>query len=244
MGLPTYFRDLRAYQKMNDLPSFQFRIKDAFPILTDMRAGAGIAGGHYFHQDLWAARKIFKQAPQSHVDIGSRMDGFIAHLLVFMPVTVVDIRPLESNIEGLTFLQDDASELVNVPSDSIGSLSTLHVAEHFGLGRYTDPVDPNACFRFMASLQRVLAPGGRLYFSVPVGRERVEFNAHRVFAPQTILSHFSKLQLVSFSFVGDDGHLYEENDPLDMPESEMACGLFEFSKLAVQVEAQQTITSI
>lgn len=227
---PTYVRGIQRYQKMNVLPSFKFSLSDAFPILTDMDSGAGIAGGHYFHQDLWAAKKIFERQPRQHFDIGSRVDGFIAHLLVFMPVTAIDIRPMKSNLQGLTFLQDDASELASLPDDGVDSLSTLHVAEHFGLGRYTDPIDPNACFRFMASLQRVLAPGGRLYFSVPVGRERVEFNAHRVFAPQTILEAFSKLQLVSFSFVGDDGSLYENRDPANLPDSEMACGLFEFTK--------------
>lgn len=230
-NLPAYMKDVRSYRKLNDLPSFSFGIRDAFPILTDMDAGAGIAGGHYFHQDLWAARKIFERRPEQHFDIGSRVDGFVAHLLVFMPVTAVDIRPMKSTIRGLTFLQDDASALANFPDNSVHSLSTLHVAEHFGLGRYTDPIDPGACFRFMASLQRVLAPGGRLYFSVPVGRERVEFNAHRVFAPQTILNCFSLLQLASFSFVGDDGNLYEDNHPASLPQSEMACGLFEFTKV-------------
>jgi hypothetical protein len=115
-------------------------------------------------------------------------------------------------------------------NNSIESVSSLHVAEHFGLGRYSDPIDPNACFRFMSALERVLSPHGTLYFSVPIGRERVEFNAHRVFAPKTILDRFSRLQLVSFSFVGDDGKLYEDWSPLDLPISEMACGLFEFTK--------------
>jgi hypothetical protein len=231
--LPAYLRDLRAYRKSNRMPSLRFRAADAFPILTDMVENAGVAAGHYFHQDLWAAKKVYARRPERHLDIGSRTDGFIAHLLVFMPVTVVDIRPLHSNIAGLTFLQDNASELSNVPGDSVDSLSTLHAAEHFGLGRYTDPVDANACFTFMSSLQRVLAPGGRLYFSVPVGRERVEFNAHRIFAPETILSAFSSLQLVSFSYVADDGSLHEDNDPRSMPPSELACGLFEFTKRAV-----------
>jgi hypothetical protein len=229
--LPRYIRDLRTYQKMNPSPSFRFHVNDAFPILTDMKEGAGTTSGHYFHQDLWAAKKIYERRPKTHFDIGSRTDGFVAHLLVFMPVNVVDIRPLESDLPGLTFFQDDASELANLPTDGIDSLSTLHAAEHFGLGRYTDPVDPNACFQFMSALQRVLAPGGRLYFSVPVGRERVEFNANRVFAPQTILQSFSELKLVSFSFVGDDGRLNENTDPLALPESEMACGLFEFTKI-------------
>jgi hypothetical protein len=210
--------------------SFRFSWKEAFPILTDMKDAAGSSGGYYFHQDLWAARKIFERRPVSHLDIASRMDGFITHLLVFMPVTVIDIRPLTSNLRGLKFQQDDASELRGIASDSVDSISTLHVAEHFGLGRYTDPIDPMACFKYMKTLQRVVAPGGRLYFSVPVGRERVEFNAHRVFAPQTILSTFSELKLVSFSHVGDDGNLYENTDPLALPASEMACGLFEFTK--------------
>ena len=228
--LPTYLRDVSLYRRQSALPSFRFRWRDAFPILTDLDVGAGIAGGHYFHQDLWAAKKIFKRQPAQHFDIGSRMDGFVAHLLVFMPVTAIDIRPMDSEISGLSFLQDDAVLLTQLPDDSIDSLSSLHVAEHFGLGRYTDLVNPAACFHFMASLQRVLAPGGRLYFSVPVGRERVEFNAHRIFAPATVLRNFPSLQLVSFSFVGDDGALYEDRATSALPESEMACGLFEFTK--------------
>ena len=200
------------------------------PMLTDRYASAGSATGHYFHQDLWAARKIYDRRPEEHMDIGSRIDGFIAHLLTFMPVTIVDIRPIESKIQGLTFLQDDATTLSKLPSNSVQSLSTLHVAEHFGLGRYSDPVDPDACFKFMKSLERVLAPGGRLYFSVPVGKERVEFNAHRVFSPQTILDRFSGLRLESFSYVGDDGHLYLDISPDEMPASNFACGLFEFTK--------------
>src|SRR5258708_12219402 len=94
--------------------------------------------------------------------------------------------------------------------------SSLHAGEHFGLGRYSDPVDLAACFEFMDALQRVLKPGGTLYFSVPVGRERLEFNAHRVFGPQTIIDCFSKLQLVSFSYVGEGGPL-SENDNAEMP---------------------------
>jgi hypothetical protein len=229
-NLPAYLRDLSAYRKANTAPSFSPRSADLFPILTDMTDSAGNARGHYFHQDLWAARKIFARRPTQHLDIGSRIDGFVAHLLAFMPVTIVDIRPMASDIPGLTFFQDDASELRNLPSASVDSLSTLHAAEHFGLGRYTDPIDPQACFKFMAALQRVLAPGGRLYFSVPVGRQRVEFNAHRVFDPQTILQAFAELELVSFSYVGDDENLHQDSSPQAMPPSEYACGLFEFTR--------------
>jgi predicted SAM-dependent methyltransferase len=148
-----------------------------------------------------------------------------------MRVTVVDIRNLDSDVSGLTFFCDDATRLSQFQSDSVESISTLNAAEHFGLGRYSDPVDPNACFAFMAALERVLAPNGHLYFAVPVGKERVEFNAHRVFAPDTILNCFPKLQLVSFSYIGDDDKLYEDVEPRAASDSEYACGLFEFRKL-------------
>jgi hypothetical protein len=104
--------------------------------------------------------------------------------------------------------------------------------EHVGLGRYGDPVDPGACFLGMSELQRVLAPGGRLYFSVPVGRERVEFDAHRVFNPRTILDSFPELRLVEFSAVNDDGDYVENIDPGQLEGAWYSCGLFLFERPA------------
>lgn len=230
--LPRFVRDGWRYRRLaRGEDRFLLRAVNLYPCLTDYGASAaGVANGHYFHQDLYVARKIFARRPARHVDIGSRIDGFVAHLLCFMPVEYVDIRALESRVAGLRFRQSDASELAEFASDSIDSLSTLHAAEHFGLGRYGDPIDPAACFRFMAALARVLAPGGRLYVSVPVGRERVEFNAHRVFAPGTVLAAFPGLRLTSFSAVLDDGELYEDIDPARADDADFACGIFEFTK--------------
>lgn len=230
-GIPYFLRTFRRYQRLNRNPSFRISMRNLFPVLSDRDAGAGVAEGHYFHQDLWAARKIFERGPGRHVDIGSRIDGFVAHVLVFMPVTVIDIRPMNSSVPKLSFFRDDATKLAEIHSDSVESLSSLHAAEHFGLGRYSDSVDPSACFDFMNALQRVLAPGGRLYFSVPVGRQRVEFNAHRIFAPQTIIESFPKLHLMSFSFVGDDGSLYSDQEHTAADSCDYGCGLFEFTKL-------------
>ncbi len=97
-----------------------------------------------------------------HLDVGSRLDGFIAHLLAFMEVEVIDIRPLNINVPGLRFTLGDATVLER-KSDSVESLSSLHAVEHFGLGRYGDSIDPEACFKAMRSFARVLKPGGVLY---------------------------------------------------------------------------------
>jgi len=52
-------------------------------MLTDRFDPGGDASGHYFHQDLIVARRIFERDPRKHVDVGSRIDGFVAHLAVF-----------------------------------------------------------------------------------------------------------------------------------------------------------------
>lgn len=229
--LRRFITDWVSYRRLWSGPRFPLILRNAFPILVDFDERAGSAAGHYFHQDLWAARKVFEQRPLRHFDVGSRVDGFVAHLLTFMPVTAVDIRPLTSSIAGLTFVRSDATTLSAFPDASLASLSCLHAAEHFGLGRYGDPVDPSACFTLMTALARVLATSGRLYFSVPIGRERLEFNAHRVFGPATIISAFSNLQLVSFSAVNDAGDLEPDTDPKRYYDSTYACGLFEFTKV-------------
>jgi SAM-dependent methyltransferase len=231
-GLPRFLRDARRYSSKLGSGDFALHLGDVFPILTEFGEQAGQASGHYFHQDLWVARRIFLARPKRHVDIGSRLDGFVAHVLTFMPVTVVDVRPLNSPVQGLEFVRDDATTLARFEDDSLQSVSTLHAIEHFGLGRYGDPVDPESCFVAMRSLQRVLAPGGDLYFSVPIGRERVEFNAHRVFAPATSLRAFDGLTLHAFAAVDDRGDLCEGQAPEAFSASRYACGMFHFRKPA------------
>lgn len=107
-------------------------------------------------------------------------------------------------VDGLKFIRSDATNLNEIASQSIESISSLHAAEHFGLGRYGDPIDVDACFKVMQALQRVLKPEGRLYFSVPIGREDiVYYNSHRQFKPVTILDVFDELELIDFSIIHD-----------------------------------------
>jgi SAM-dependent methyltransferase len=227
--LPRYLREARAYRRTRPA-EFPLVRREMVPILVDYDAAAGVASGHYFHQDLWAARLIHARRPARHVDIGSRVDGFVAHLLTFMPVTVLDVRPLESDIDGLSFEQGDITRLDRFPADSIESLSSLHAVEHVGLGRYGDAIDPDGWRKAVAELTRVLEPGGRLYFSVPIGRERVRFNADRFFHASTIVRAFARLRLVSHAAVDDAGRLMKDPPLSAFDHAEDSCGLFEFTK--------------
>jgi SAM-dependent methyltransferase len=232
VGVPRFLRDLAAYcREARADDSFRPSLRELLPVMFEWGSQAGIAKGHYFHQDLWAARMIWHAMPRSHVDVGSRIDGFVAHLLVFTQVTVVDVRPVSSSVEGLTYVADDARYLASFPSGSVESLSSLHAVEHFGLGRYGDSIDPAAWRSALRAYERVLSPGGRLYLGVPVGRQRLLFNAHRVFRPQTILEELSALRLVSFAAVDDNGDLKLDASPRDYENADYACGLFEFAKV-------------
>lgn len=229
-NIPLFIYDSFLYTKKNKSQSFKICLSKLYPILTDRNTQAGNTQSHYFHQDIWAAKKLLKKKPTRHVDIGSRIDGFVSHCLVFRKMEVIDIRNLSSTINNLSYIKEDATTLKSFKNNELESISTLHAAEHFGLGRYSDPIDPDAFKIFFENLQRVLKENGTLYFSVPIGKERLEFNAQRVFSPKTILSLFCDLKLVSFSVIDDHNNFYEDVNPKNYESLHYGCGLFEFKK--------------
>ena len=205
------------------------------PVLIDYNAQAGQAGGHYFHQDLLVAGEIFKKNPVRHLDIGSRIDGFVAHVASFREIEVVDVRPLvKSEHHNIRFLQADLMQPQKLgKSDSI---SCLHAIEHFGLGRYGDKIDVEGHIKGISNLVSLLLPAGTLYLSFPIGRnDEVHFNAHRIFNPKSILNHpkiREMMKLVRFDYVDDVGRLHRN---INLDDSEIdcnfGCGIYTFEKI-------------
>lgn len=229
-GLGFYARNAFAYRRANRTPAFDIHWADVWYRSYDRFADAGSVTFHYFFQDLWAASRLYDAGVRRHVDVGSRLDGFVAHILPFCEVVYVDARPLGVRIPRLTFAR---ALLTDLPfaAQSVPSLSCLHVLEHVGLGRYGDPIDPDGHVRAAAELTRVLAQGGTLLFGAPVGRERLCFDAHRVFDPGTVASLFSGLRLVEFSLIDDAGRWHTEGASFDAARAcSYGCGLFLFQK--------------
>src|SRR3954454_19144361 len=110
------------------------------------------------------------------------------------------------------------------------SVSCLHVAEHIGLGRYGDPLDPDGTRKAAAELARVLAPDGQLLFSGPVGRPRTCFNAHRIHAPHDVVAMFDGLELSEFGGIDDAGRFEVPHALDDLADARYACGLFRFTR--------------
>lgn len=168
------------------------------PYLGDRRATTPL-DPVYFFQSTWAARKIFALGGRRHVDVGSSAMA-IGIIAQNVPVTMVDIRPLELAVPGLDFRRGSVLALP-FEDNSVESVSCLCVLEHIGLGRYGDGVDASGTEKALAELFRILGPGGHLLVSVPVDDQcRVYFNAHRAFTRPYLELLFERFEILDESY--------------------------------------------
>ena len=222
LHLPRYLRDWLDFRRTAP-PAARPRLRDSYPCLTDWSPSTPF-DPHYFYQGAWLARHLAARSAPVHVDVGSSV-MMLSVMTAWAPTVFVDVRPLRANIGGLLPVAGSIARLPFADA-SVASLSCLHVIEHIGLGRYGDPLDPDGATKAAAELRRVLAPGGRLYLSTPVGRERVCFNAHRVFVPATVLNWFGGFRLAEFACVDDSGHFNAHAAPDDARHLDYGCGMF------------------
>jgi len=230
--LPRYGRFVSEWRQFHHAGG-EASALDWYPCLSDRTAVTSV-DAHYFYQAVWAFRNILSRNFRFHVDVGSQVN-FVGLLTTVASVAFLDIRPLSLSIPNYAGL---AASLDALPfSDaSVHSLSSLHVIEHIGLGRYGDPIDPNGSVKATREIVRVIAPGGYAYISVPIGRPRVQFNGQRVFSVQNVLTLFEGLNLVEMAMVDASGAFRENVSPdsTDISEagqgSDFGLGLFCFEK--------------
>lgn len=223
--IPRYIKHYREYKRLSSNENVE--LKHTHPCLLDWTVSTPF-DNHYFYQGAWLARRIRKEPFDLHIDVGSSV-MMISMLSAMVKTIFVDYRPLQSNISGLSSVGANITKLP-FGDASVTSLSCQHVIEHIGLGRYGDPLDPEGSIKAAKELERILKPNGKLYLSLPVGRERVCFNAHRVYAPDTVIDLFSHLKFIEFSFVNDSGEFLEGRDLEEAKECDYACGMYVFQK--------------
>jgi len=224
--LPRYWRDWRRYRSAV-APSARPAAADMYPCLTDWTPATPF-DPHYFYQGAWLARRLRDDDPPLHVDVGSSV-VMLSVLSAQVPTVFVDYRPLRARLPNLLCV---GGSILALPfaDGSVASLSCLHVIEHIGLGRYGDPVDPAGSERAAGELARVLAPGGKLYLSTPVGREQVCFNAHRVFAPASVARMLGALEQCGFALVDDKGRFDPAARLEDAVGLDYGCGMYVFTR--------------
>nr|WP_321404161.1 DUF268 domain-containing protein [uncultured Desulfobacter sp.] len=185
------------------------------PCLHDRYEEGGITRNEYFWQDLIVAQYIYKAAPEKHVDIGSRIDGFVGHVASFREIEVFDVRPVRARVPGVKFRQENlmAKKFSVGHEGYCDSLSCLHAIEHFGLGRYGDPIVPDGYKNGIVNMAKMLQTGGTFYLSTPIGKEQVMFNANWIFNFNMIVrcAKDNELRLIKLVIV------HPETGPAEVP---------------------------
>jgi SAM-dependent methyltransferase len=229
-----YFFFLRDFFKFKRMVAgdkrFSINWMDGFPCLLDKTSTTGFEP-HYTYHPPWAARIIAQNNPKLHIDFSSILH-FSTMVSAFVPVHFYDYRPADIKLDKLETKKGD---LVAMPfaDNSVESLSCMHTVEHVGLGRYGDPMDANGDLKAIQELKRVLAPGGTLLIVVPIGKPKIEFNAHRIYSHTQIMGYFSDLELKEFSLIPDNAVEVGiiKNASSDLADAqEWGCGCFWFTK--------------
>jgi len=221
----SYIKSLLDYKRLAE--SEQIPLLDLKPRIHERNDSAGV-GDESFYQNAWAFRVIYESKVNEHIDVGSNT-LFLGMLSAVTKITFIDIRPFYNNLENLEYKKGD---ILHLPyeDNSVQSLSCLHTIEHIGLGRFGDKLDPDGSKKAIKELQRIVASGGNLFISVPIGRPRISFNCHRVFSPQQIINKFDKSELNELAGLGPDNLFYRNIDINILSSLEYGLGLFWFKK--------------
>jgi len=199
LSLILFVKEYKLYLRRNNNFNFKISSRYFYPCLIDKTTNTPVEPT-YFFQDTWAVGKVFQIKPQHHCDVGSSVTT-LGILSQFVPVTMIDIRPIELELDNLYF---KSGSILDLPfeDNSVESLSSLCVVEHIGLGRYGDSIDPWGSEKAIKELKRVLKLGGNLLFSVPVDEEcRIYFNAHRAFTREYVLELFQDMKLIEERYI-------------------------------------------
>jgi len=220
LRIPAYLHQFRSYRKLEIERTGRNAVVRFYPCLTDdiaTQSGQSV----YFYQDCWAARQVFREQPQYLVDLGSTV-LLVGILSQYRKCISIDVRPIKTGLEGLDALQGLILELP-FRDNVLPCLTTMCVLEHVGLGRYGDPLNPAGTLDAVREIARVIAPAGIVIYSVPVGKELNEFNAHRRFTYQQAADFFKGWELLDSCVLTPEPVPYVSEESLLRMNDPVAC---------------------
>lgn len=250
---PQVFASLQKFNHLKlYLKDYRFSTKiiDTFPITGENTKYTSF-DRHYVYHTAWAARVVSEIKPTVHTDISSSL-YFSSIVSAFTPVDFYDYRPANLQLSGLNTKEGDLMKLP-FADKSIESISCLHTIEHVGLGRYGDPLDPHGDLKAISELKRVVKVGGNLLIVVPVGKQKIEFNAHRIYTPEKLVSYVTehntehntesesniessgKFTLKEYAYIPEtdkEGPLKRNADLKEGQNDRYACGCFWFTRIS------------
>lgn len=124
--------------------------------------------------------------------------------------TVLEYRDQECDFENIEIIHP--SKIGDRKFDCVFSISSY---EHDGLGRYGDPLKPNGDLESMRDIKKNVVDGGYMYLAVPMGKDEIVWNAHRVYGKVRLPLLIQDWELISKYGIRDE--MWEERYGKDCP---------------------------
>lgn len=193
-ALPWLFRDYIAFIRRTRSAQYHKDWKTIHWSLfaQDKYSESGSQNSLYFLQDLECSQYVVSKGYQNHIDIGSRVDGFLAQIATTRKVTALDIRDSTRKIKNIHFKKGDILDIDCALERRFDLTTSLHALEHVGLGRYGDKIDPDGMFKALTNCRRLTMTGGETLIALPVidgEKNIIEFNAQRLIASKNYIEH-------------------------------------------------------
>jgi len=149
---------------------------EKYKVLIAQRKGA-----YYEETDQWLYDALDKNSIKDKdvIIVGSEQPWYETIANVYSSKPCVCLEYNERICESDTIKCYQYKDYDSLPKfDACISVSSI---EHSGLGRYGDEIDPDGDIKAMQSIKNLLRVGGLCFLSVPIGEDRVMWNAHRVY---------------------------------------------------------------
>jgi hypothetical protein len=192
-------------QRMN--PFYAKSDIDAFVEKASARennySGYGETDGYLYSGLDWVENNAFTLKGKKIAVLGSQIPWYESICLAYdMEPITIDYTKIETDDERLSVLTVDDYKSNPVRCDLALSISSF---EHSGLGRYGDPIDPDGDLKSMQDVKNnILKDGGLLVLAVPVGRDWIDFNAHRIYGPHRLKKLLEGYEILYTSFKEED----------------------------------------
>jgi len=162
---------------------------------------------YYGLTDLYLYAALEKYLPQISerkvAVLGSEIPWYESILLAYgAHPTTIEYNKIECTYPGIEILTVDEFDANPRTFDAVLSISSF---EHDGLGRYGDPLNPFGDLQAMAKTKKMLSNDGLLFLAVPVGKDCLVWNLHRVYGEVRLKMLLQGWQVIdSFGFDPQD----------------------------------------
>lgn len=170
----TYYNDVGL--------SFLPRINSRRKINSFLKKIENREKDHYEDTDRWLYKTLEKYSIEGTdcVVIGSGSAFYESVCLYFgaQSVTTIEYNKIIFLHPQMKTMTPAEYEKNPIEFDVGLSISSF---EHDGLGRYGDPLNPDADLQAMQKMKSIIRKGGILFLAVPVGKDALVWNAHRIY---------------------------------------------------------------